>query len=92
MDEFFKMDIFFVVATAAVFLGMVLCGVAMLYIIKILKSVDNITKNVSEESDEMRGDIAVLRSKIRQEGVKFRHFSDFFANIVSRRKSRKKSE
>ncbi|OGZ11054.1 MAG: hypothetical protein A3C93_01625 [Candidatus Lloydbacteria bacterium RIFCSPHIGHO2_02_FULL_54_17] len=91
MDEFFKMDIFFVVATAAVFLGMVLCAVAMLYIIKILKNIDHITENVSEESDEMRGDIAILRSKIRQEGVKFRHFSEFFTNFVSRRKSRKKT-
>lgn len=91
MEDFFKMDVFFVVTTGAVFLGMVLCAVAMLYIIKILKNVDHITQNVSEESDEVRGDLSVLRQKIREEGVKLKHFSEFFTSLVGRKKPHKKS-
>lgn len=91
MDDFLKMDIFFVVTTVAVFLGGVLCAVALVYTIKILKSIDHVAQNVSEESDEMRGDLAILRKKVRDEGMKWKHFSEFFTNMVSRGKSRKKT-
>ncbi|MDO8521499.1 MAG: hypothetical protein Q7S52_05285 [bacterium] len=92
MDNFFKMDIFFVVTTVAVFLGGVLCVIALLYVIKILKSIDHVAQNVSEESDEMRGDLAILRKKIREEGMKLKHFSEFFTGLIGRKKSHKKSE
>ncbi len=92
MDEFFKMDIFFVVTTVAVFLGGVLCVIALFYVIRILKSIDHVAHNVSEESDEMRGDLSVLRKKVREEGMKLKHFSEFFTNIMGRRRPHKKSE
>lgn len=85
MDDFLKMDIFFVVTTAAVFLGGVLCVVALVYIIKILKSIDHVAHNVSEESDTMRGDLAVLREKVRDEGMKWRHVAEFFSGMISRK-------
>lgn len=92
MDEFLKMDIFFMVTTIVVLAGGMLCVVALFYIVRILKSVDNIAENVSEESDSMRGDIAVLRQKIREEGMKIKHFTDFFSGMASRRKLHKKSK
>ena len=92
MEEFLKMDIFFAVTTAVVLIGGVFCVVALFYIIRILKSVDNIEENVSEESDNMRGDLSILRAKIREEGMKLKHFADFFGRIAGRRKSRKKTE
>jgi len=91
MDDFLKMDIVFLVTTAAVFLGGVLCAVAFVYIIKILKSIDHVAHNVSEESDEVRGDFLVLRKRIREEGVKLKHFSEFFTSLVGRKKPHKKS-
>ena len=92
MDDFFKMDIFFVITTVAVFLGGVLCVVALVYIIRILKSIDHVAQNVSEESDEMRGDLSVLRKKIRDEGIKWQHFAEFFSGMLWRKKPRKKPE
>ena len=92
MSDFFKMDIFFVVTTIAVFLGGVLCVIALVYVIKILKSIDHVAQNVSEESDKMRGDLSVLRKKIREEGVKLKHFSEFFTGLVGRKKSHRKPE
>lgn len=92
MEDFLKMDVFFVVTTAAVFLGGVLCAVALVYIIRILKSVDHVAQNVSDESDEVRGDLGVLRAKIREEGVKIKHFSEFFTHFATRRRGKKKAE
>ena len=90
MDDFLKMDVFFVVTTAAVLTGGALALVALLYVIKILRNVDNVVRNVSEESDSMRGDIAILRGKIRDEGMKWKHVADFFTRVTSRRKRGKK--
>ena len=92
MDEFLKMDIFFAVTTVVVLLGGVFCVVALFYFIKILRSVDNVARNVSEESNSIRGDIGILRTKIRDEGMKLKHFSDFFGGISSRRQQHKKTK
>lgn len=88
MDDFLKMDIFFAVTTAVVLGGGALCLIALFYIIKILRSVDNIAENVSEESNDLRGDIKVLRQKVREEGMKVKHFTDFFGGFMGRRTSR----
>jgi hypothetical protein len=47
-------------------------------------------KNVSEESDRVREDLVVLRGKIRDEGMKWKHFLDFFLGIANRKRSEKK--
>ncbi len=91
MDEFLKMDVFFFVTTAVVLGGGILCLVALVYLIKILKSAENIMRNISEESNSVRDDIAILRAKIREEGMKVKHFMDFFCGIVSRKRPHKKS-
>lgn len=84
MDDFFKMDVFFVATTAVVITGGVALIIALFYVIRILKSFDEVMKNVSEESSDVRGDIAILREKVREEGMKMKHVGDFFASIASR--------
>ena len=91
MEDFLKMDIFFAVTTAVVLSGGALFIVALVYFIKILKSVDNIAQNVSAESDSVRGDLAILRQKIREEGMKVKHITDFFGGMAARKHARKKS-
>lgn len=91
MSEFLKMDIFFVVATIITALAGVFIVIALYYIVRILKSVDHLAQNVSTESDNIKGDLTLLRVKIREEGVKIKHFSDFFASIIKRREVRKKA-
>ena len=94
MEDFLKMDIFFVVTTAVAFAVGVFVLAMLYYIGRILRSIDHILENVSRESDSVRGDIAVLRKKIADEGVKLRHFSDFFEEVILRktRMKRKKHE
>ena len=89
MEDFLKMDIFFLTTTVVVLLLGISLIVALYYIIKILKSIDHVAQNVSEESDNLRGDIVVLRGKIRDEGMKLKHFMDFFMNVATRKTGRK---
>lgn len=91
MEDFLKMDIFFAVTTAVVIGGGALALVALVYIIKILKSLDNVARNVSLESNDVRGDLAILRTKIRKEGMKVKHFTDFFGTMAARKKAHKKT-
>lgn len=91
MNEFLKMDIFFVTTTALAFVLGAAALVALYYIIKILKSIDHVAQNVSAESDNMREDITLLRGKIRDEGMKVRHFMEFFLNIAGRKARKSKA-
>lgn len=86
MDDFFKMDVFFVATTAVVITGGVALIIALFYVIRILKSFDEVMKNVSLESDNIRDDIRILRARVREEGMKVKHVSDFFASVASHNK------
>ena len=89
MHEFLKMDIFFVVTTVIVSLLGVFSLVVLYYIIKILKNIDHVSQNLSEESDHIKVDINILRTKIRDEGMRIQHLLDFFGGMKSRHHSRK---
>ena len=90
MDDFLKMDVFFLVTTTVVILLAIFILVALYYLIRILKSVDHVAHNISEESDNVRDDVTILRAKIREEGMRFQHFLEFFAGFASRQRARKK--
>ncbi len=84
MDEFLKMDIFFVVATGAVILVTLLVVFILVLVARILRNVDRISETVSEEVTLLRTDVADLRGHVRNEGVKARHFLRFFQSAVKR--------
>ncbi len=95
MTDFLKMDIFFAVTTAAVFFAGVMGMVALFYVIRILRSIDHVAKNASDESDAIRVDIGALREKMREEGVRVSHLLDFFLGVRERKRaerSQKKEE
>ncbi len=86
------MDIFFAVTTIVVFFFGILGMVALYYVIRILRSVDHIAHNVSDESDHIREDVQLLRSKVRAEGMRISHLMDFFAGMRTRKRTRTKNE
>lgn len=90
MNDFIKMDVFFFVTTVVVLCAGILLLVAMFYLIRILKSFDEVMKNVSEESYSIRNDFQMLRAQIRAEGMKVKYLSDFFSSIAARKKARTK--
>lgn len=91
MEEFLKMDVFFVVATAVTLLLGVMSSVALYYIIRILRSVDHVSQNISDESDHIKIDLGILRAKVREEGMRLEHFLDLFGGFRSRHHSKKAS-
>ena len=90
MDDFLKMDVFFVVTTFFVIAGGLLSVFALYYVVRILKSLDGVMKNVHEESNDIRTDINILRQKVRDEGMKVKHLMDFLGTFGSRRTSSRK--
>lgn len=82
MNDFFKMDVFFVVSTIAVLVVTTLIAFILISVLRILKRVENISETVSEEIGLMRADVADLRNKVRTEGFKIRHMTRF-ASIFS---------
>ena len=64
MNEFAKMDLFFFITTLVVIVIGVMLAFVLFRIWKILGHVEEISKEVSEESTLVRHDIAQLRSSI----------------------------
>ncbi|HEY4522464.1 MAG TPA: hypothetical protein VJH91_02410 [Candidatus Paceibacterota bacterium] len=84
MDDFLKMDIFFIVATLAVIAVTALVVLALVRIVRILGHVEKISGMVEDESQLVRGDIAEMRANIRTEGFKFKHLMQF-VRVFARR-------
>jgi len=66
MNEFLKMDIFFIVTTLVV----VVLGVCAIYVTwrfqRILKNIEHISEQVAKESDTIRADLAEMRDDVRR--------------------------
>ena len=92
MSEFLKMDIFFAVTTIVVFFFGVMGMVALYYMIRILRSMSNVARNVSEESDSLRKDVQVFREKAHSEGMRITHLMDFFLGMRDRKRATSKKE
>jgi len=84
MNDFLKMDIFFVVTTLAVVLVTTLIALVLIRIIRILSNVEDISKMVEEEGKLLRSDIADARANVRAEGFKVKHVAQFFRKRVER--------
>lgn len=92
MNDFFKMDIFFVVTTCVVILWGLFGIVAFYYVIRILIYIKRLARHVAEEADEIRDDIAEIRAEVREEGARLKHVFQFFTGALQHpvKRSRKK--
>ncbi len=69
MDSLLKADIFFVVATVAVF---IVTGVAIwitVYVVRILRNVENISDTVKKETKKFSQDVDGVREHVKQNGA-----------------------
>lgn len=89
MDDFVKMDVFFVVSTVAVVLVTVLVSIVLYYLIRILREVARVAGHISQEADALRADIAHLREGVAREGFKFKHALRLITSVVRRRRSKR---
>ncbi len=66
MEEFLKMDIFFVVTTVVVLALAILAGVILYRVIRILKNVEKISKEVADGAADLRSDFDSVRASARE--------------------------
>ena len=91
MNEFLKMDIFFIVTTLVV----VMLGIVVTFILfrvwRILGHIEDISRDISEESALLRNDVAQMRARIKTEGFKFAHIMSLFGSRIARFWGKKRS-
>ncbi|MFA5991550.1 MAG: hypothetical protein WC794_04895 [Candidatus Doudnabacteria bacterium] len=86
MSEFAKMDIFFVITSAAVILLGILLAVLIVYIIKISRDIKYISKKARSEADLISQDLSELRENVKDKGAKLKFFASFFNNLSKKKK------
>lgn len=84
MNTLIHADIFFFITTIAVILLVILLIILLAYAIKIVRTISSIAETVKTESENVVEDIAELRGKVKEEGVKvsafWRFVTGFFLN------------
>lgn len=88
MNDFLKMDIFFVVTTIVVIAIGGLVGYVLWRIARILKHIEHISEQVALEAEAVRGDLAEVRAGIKKGKGKLQSFLELFGKI-HRRSSKK---
>jgi hypothetical protein len=88
MDEFLKMDIFFVVTTLVIIVLGALAAYVLWRIERILKQVEHITEQAAIESDLIRQDMSELRRDIRKGGSRFAAFAKFLSGLTEHKKKK----
>lgn len=94
MNEFLKMDVFFVVTTLAVIVLTVFATLIFIRVLRILKNIEGISLMVEEEGQKLRADIDEVRVRIREEGLRAKHLFDFlsFGKPKARRPKKESKE
>lgn len=94
MDEFLKMDVFFVIASIATLAVGALACVVLWYLIRVLKVMDRIAREVEEEAHALRADIGEVRAAAHREGAKLSGMAQAFEamvrNLVGRKPPRRR--
>jgi len=89
MNEFLKMDIFFVIASLVTMILAVLIIILLVYLIMFVKNLKYISDKARTETDNLSQDIQTLRENIHSGGFKVKHALNFFWSIINRKKKGK---
>ncbi|MBP6860001.1 MAG: hypothetical protein KBC38_00350 [Candidatus Pacebacteria bacterium] len=81
MDDFLKMDVFFVVATGSMLILSAFAAIILWRIARILKEVERVTREVAAESELIRADIEDFRGRVRTGKATFRSFMRLIGNL-----------
>jgi len=92
MNDFLKMDIFFIITTLVVLMLGIVVTLILFRVWRILGHVEDISRDISEESALLRSDVAQMRARIKTEGFKFAHIMSLFSSRVARFWGKEKSK
>ena len=87
MEEIVKADIFFFISSIFVVIISVVLLAALYYLIRILRDVKEISKNVNNESQLIIKDIGNVRKRIKNKG---HQVASFISKIVSSNSKKKR--
>ncbi|MBL8030638.1 MAG: hypothetical protein JNN11_05320 [Candidatus Doudnabacteria bacterium] len=86
MSDFYKQDIFFVLASVLVVSVTLLALIVGYYIVRIVKAINYISQKAKAESDLLAEDLSDLRENVKGQSFKFKHFASFFNSVYKRHK------
>ncbi len=86
MNDFAAMHVFFAVTTIAVIVVGVSLAYALWRLSRVLKQIEHISAQVAAESDEIRRDLADMRSDIHRGTNRFLSLFGFLTNTAKRGK------
>lgn len=89
MDSFLKMDVFFVVATCATVVISILLTLVLLRVLRILKKIDDVTSLVRDGSEQLLEDIASVREKVQEGGMRIGHLFGFLSGVKKRKRTKR---
>lgn len=84
MGDFLKMDIFFLVSTLAVVAFAFFGAVVLWRLARVMKNIEHISGQVAAESDNIRLDLAEVRSDIRRGKGRLKSLFSFFSKTARR--------
>ena len=90
MNEFLKMDIFFVIASVAAVVLVILLAILIYYLILFMRDLKYISGKARAEADNLSEDLGALRKNIREQGFKIKHGIEFIQNIFNRKSNKRK--
>ncbi len=85
MNTLIQADIFFFITSIAVIVLTLLLIVLLVYGVKIARTISSIAHTIKEESENVIEDIADLRGKVKEEGVKVSAFWRFVTGFILNR-------
>jgi hypothetical protein len=89
-DSLIHADIFFFISTIALVLISIGIVVVLVYVIKILRNVGEVTDKIKMESGEIVADLKLLRASLRDEGMKWKHVADLIRTFFMRKSKKAK--
>jgi hypothetical protein len=89
MQEFLKMDVFFVVTTFAVVLVSVGLVVVLIYVIRILKDMKILSTKAKDEGERILEDVSAFREETEKKGASLSKLFSFFFPFFGFSKKRK---
>jgi len=92
MDTLIHADIFFFISTVVlVFVG-ILAVVALYYVIRILRDIDEVSKKAKVEASEIIDDVRLIRAKVKEQGMKAAGIVGFISKFIRKKKHKKTHE
>jgi hypothetical protein len=88
MESLIKSDIFFFITTICIVLITVLFVVILIYLIRVFKNIDFLSKKIKEEGEEIINDVHNARINLKAEGKKASNLLSILSFFKKKRKNK----